>query len=112
MTNYNTLLKAELIALLEKRDTSIKMLETQITNVEKEKEEYLKTLEEVQQSLQECQENIPDPPNEIKTADQIIEAISTLSKEEISLLPIKIRTTDKGIEAFTAFIYGGVTNPS
>jgi len=44
------------------------------------------------------------------TVDTLIEAINNLSNEQLTQLATKIRTTPDGIKAYSAFVFGSLTN--
>jgi hypothetical protein len=105
MTNtidYNTLSKAELITLLEKRDTDIATLTVDNTTLKEDKQKDIVKIQELDKQLVECQNRVPV----IDTAEQLIDALLDLPDEEIEVLPVLLRTTDSGIEAYAAFNYG------
>ncbi|MEW7289635.1 hypothetical protein [Aquimarina sp. 2304DJ70-9] len=105
MKDYNNLLKAELIELLQKRDTEIVTLENQKLALEQDKNTYATKIQNLEKELQQCQ----DTTGDINTADQLIEAVLCLPEDEVHALPALLRTTNKGIEAFTAFTYGSLS---
>ncbi|GAA4276290.1 hypothetical protein [Aquimarina mytili] len=100
--DYNSLLKAELVELLGKRDTEIAKLKeintTQATDIAKQ----VASITQLKKDLFECR-------NAATTADGIIEAVLDLPEDQVQALPVLLRTTDKGIEAFTAFNYGALS---
>lgn len=104
-TDYNTLTKAELIVFLEKRDTDITTLTSQKEALEKDKQERVVEIEGLQEELTQCRNSVFT----IDTAEQLIDALLDLPEEEVEILPVLSRTTDIGVEAFTAFNYGILT---
>ncbi|TSE10005.1 hypothetical protein [Aquimarina algiphila] len=102
--DYNTLTKEELITLLGKRDTEITNLKdintTQATDIAKQ----VATIGKLQKELFQCQNEV-----RIDTAVKLIDAILDLPEEEVQELPVLIRTTGDGIEAYTAFVYGSLS---
>lgn len=104
---YENLLKAELIELLYTRDNTINGLENTVTE--------LKNSEvNLQNELTNCQDNQSDTDTDttINTASGIISSVLTLPEEEIQCFPLLLRTTDQGIEAHTAMVYGAIACPS
>ncbi len=103
--NYNDLLKAELVELLEKRDTEITTLNNTNTALQTTAQQYRNTIGDLRKELEACK----DTTREIETAEQLIEAILCLPVTQVERIPALVRTTDKGIEAYTAFVYGALS---
>ncbi|TSE10334.1 hypothetical protein [Aquimarina algiphila] len=106
MKDYNSLLKAELVELLEKRDAELARLKgintTQATDIVKQ----VAIIQDLRKDLKLCQDNTSPNGDCITTAEELIEAVLCLKEEEIQALPVLLRTTDDGIAAYTAFTYG------
>ena len=103
--DYNTLTKAELIVLLEKRDTDITTITAQKQSLEEDKQKDGIKIQELEKALTQCENRVLT----IDTAEQLMDAVLDLPKEEVEMLPVLLRTTDIGVEAFTAFNYGILT---
>ena len=95
MSDYSALLKAELLDLVIEKDTEITAKENEISKLKEE--------------LLEEQNNITDDEIENETANSIIARILALPEEEKKALPELVRTTEKGIKAYTTFLYGVAT---
>ncbi|UZO79748.1 hypothetical protein NBT05_12395 [Aquimarina sp. ERC-38] len=88
MVNYDRYTKAELIEQLRVKDTSIETLKEAVNNTTTPDSLELTPL----------------------SADSLLSAILALPEEEKALLPSLVRTTQKGITAYTAMIYGNTDN--
>ncbi len=102
--NYNALVKAELVGLLNERDTEISTLRENPISLSPNQNENENIINDLQEQLQVCQDSEPI----VKTAEELIKVILSLPEEEVQLLPSLIRTTDKGIEAYAVFNYGAL----
>lgn len=105
MKDYNTLSKAELIKLLEKKDNDITTLTTQKQSLEEDKQKGIVKIQGLQKELIECESRVLS----IDNAEQLIDALLDLPEEEVEILPVLLRTNDIGVEAYTAFNYGILT---
>ncbi|WP_103071857.1 hypothetical protein [Aquimarina sediminis] len=99
--DYNTLLKAELISLLEKRDAEITTLKEINTTANTDIAKQVAIIQGLQNELHTCHNTTTNG-----TVSDVIDTILNLTTPELQKFPQLIRTTDKGIEAYTAFTYG------
>ncbi len=112
MPDYSSLLKAQLVTLLEERDTEIEEKNQQITTLQTEVKTLRNQLNPVTKPSTNnaliVSEKIDQ--NIITSAiDRLVEGILSLPDEVKQELPFILRTTATGIQAYTTVLYGAST---